>query len=605
MEIPFSLEEVVVENIRSGVLVHFEPEEYEYAKKVKEKCREVGIGEFHNNPLELFTSESEDGDNCYGFTTSEEAIDKLINENEGKDIGEFHNNPLELLSESEDEDFLDLPTSKESIETNENEGEVGIGEFHSNPLELLSESEDEDFHEEVLSRSIETYIIGKSILEDKDEDIGEFKKNTLKRIDQVQESESEDDQSLLGTSVNEDVGQIQESESEDDQSLLGTSVNEDVGKIVINETILENSQEVEISLTEHTKNNSESMENTTDKIAIPCEVDANKKEKINILESQLEVAQNQIEILKSQIQTLQSEQDSNGQAKDQEKVPENNNQEPTKPVPAPRRPKPKPRIAKNSQTTWTSNSLVDSNKKSTMVDPNGAIKNFEEELAEKNKAKEEFANTSTLNMSTIPTLQDLLGLNIEDIESADDFLNHVPSDEVEITNETNHSITIDKGTHENVENFNHNNSDQNLNDHNNSDQNLNDFDISVSAQSDVHEKSSIMELSDSEFELFKYSKTFLERAPVTEKIIKHMISYNQQGKFDELANLENNINPFLMTEFKQDDEANEETFLDEKAQNVADAFFPNEKYLVIYVAPDGNCFARACTKATTNSVDKR
>ena len=76
MEIPFSLEEVVVENIRSGVLVHFEPEEYEYAKKVKEKCREVGIGEFHNNPLELFTSESEDGDNCYGFTTSEEAIDK-------------------------------------------------------------------------------------------------------------------------------------------------------------------------------------------------------------------------------------------------------------------------------------------------------------------------------------------------------------------------------------------------------------------------------------------------------------------------------------------------------------------------------------------------
>ena len=60
MEIPFSLEEVVVENIRSGVLVHFEPEEYEYAKKVKEKCREVGIGEFHNNPLELHSSEDED-----------------------------------------------------------------------------------------------------------------------------------------------------------------------------------------------------------------------------------------------------------------------------------------------------------------------------------------------------------------------------------------------------------------------------------------------------------------------------------------------------------------------------------------------------------------
>ena len=115
---------------------------------------------------------------------------------------------MELLSESEDEDFRDLPTSKESIETNENDGEVGIGEFHSNPLELLSESEDEDFHEEVLSRSMETYIIGKSILEDKDEDISGLKKNTLKRIDQVQESESEDDQSLLGTSVNEDVGKI-------------------------------------------------------------------------------------------------------------------------------------------------------------------------------------------------------------------------------------------------------------------------------------------------------------------------------------------------------------------------------------------------------------
>ena len=86
-----SLEDVVLNNLKLGVLVNFEPEENEAFDAENTK---VYGKEEHKNPLELLPNESEEEDN--GFTTPKI---KLINkENEIEvGIGEFPNcNPLNV-----------------------------------------------------------------------------------------------------------------------------------------------------------------------------------------------------------------------------------------------------------------------------------------------------------------------------------------------------------------------------------------------------------------------------------------------------------------------------------------------------------------------------
>ena len=79
-----SLEDVVLNNLKLGVLVNFEPEENEAFDAENTK---VYGKEEHNNPLELFPNESE-------LITVEKS-----NVNEVKvGIGEFSNKPLQLLA---------------------------------------------------------------------------------------------------------------------------------------------------------------------------------------------------------------------------------------------------------------------------------------------------------------------------------------------------------------------------------------------------------------------------------------------------------------------------------------------------------------------------
>ena len=79
-----SLEDVVLNNLRLGELVNFEPEENEAFDAENTK---VYGKEEHNNPLELFPNESE-------LITVEKS-----NVNEVKvGIGEFSNKPLQLLA---------------------------------------------------------------------------------------------------------------------------------------------------------------------------------------------------------------------------------------------------------------------------------------------------------------------------------------------------------------------------------------------------------------------------------------------------------------------------------------------------------------------------
>ena len=77
-----SLEDVVLNNLKLGVLVNFEPEENEAFDAENTK---VYGKEEHNNPLELFPNESE-------LITVEKS-----NVNEVK-VGEFSNKPLQLLA---------------------------------------------------------------------------------------------------------------------------------------------------------------------------------------------------------------------------------------------------------------------------------------------------------------------------------------------------------------------------------------------------------------------------------------------------------------------------------------------------------------------------
>ena len=110
-----SLEDVVLNNLRLGVLVNFEPEGNEAFDAENTK---VYGKEKHNNPLELFPNESEEEDN--GFTTPKI---KLINkENEIEvGIGEFPNNPLKLCtSENEEEENVhELITVEKSSRSRE------------------------------------------------------------------------------------------------------------------------------------------------------------------------------------------------------------------------------------------------------------------------------------------------------------------------------------------------------------------------------------------------------------------------------------------------------------------------------------------------------
>ena len=67
--------------------------------------------------------------------------------------------------------------------------------------------------------------------------------------------------------------------------------------------------------------------------------------------------------------------------------------------------------------------------------------------------------------------------------------------------------------------------------------------------------------------------------------------YIEQGRQDLLHVLEERIRPGLFTpEDFQNASESEMSIIDQKAQNVANAFFPDENFLVLHSTPNGNCF---------------